>query len=300
MTDPIVVRTREELAAARKNLTDVVALVPTMGALHEGHRSLLRKAKRNADHTIVSVFVNPLQFAPTEDLDRYPRNFEADLQMCAAEDVAIVFAPTNDVMYPTPPLVTISAGEIGERYEGASRPGHFDGVLTVVAKLFALTQPHKAVFGRKDAQQLALVRRMVADLDLGVEILSVPLVRDRDGLALSSRNKYLTPPQREAAVILPTVLSTTAEALDQGASPAQALTIARALIASTDGVVLDYVALVDPDSFDDITDVTDLSDAAVERRAVLAVAARVGTTRLIDNVDVTLRAATSAPTPKEG
>jgi pantoate--beta-alanine ligase len=297
MNDPIVVRTREELAAAREKLTDVVALVPTMGALHEGHHSLLRKAKRNADHTVVSIFVNPLQFAPTEDLDRYPRDFDADLEMCAAQDVAIVFAPTKEVMYPTPPIVTVSAGEMGQRLEGATRPGHFDGVLTVVAKLFALTQPHKAVFGRKDAQQLALVRRMVTDLDLGVEILSVPLVRDRDGLALSSRNRYLTPQQREAALILPTTLSTTAQALEQGASPGQALTIARALIASTDGVVLDYVALVDPDTFENVTDVT---GAAAERRAVLAVAARVGTTRLIDNVDVTLRAATSAPTPKEG
>jgi pantoate--beta-alanine ligase len=267
-----------------------------MGALHEGHHSLLRKAKRNADHTVVSIFVNPLQFAPSEDLDRYPRNFDADLAMCAAEDVAIVFAPTNDVIYPTPPIVTVSAGEMGQRFEGASRPGHFDGVLTVVAKLFALTRPHKAVFGRKDAQQLALVRRMVADLDLGVEILSVPLVRDFDSLALSSRNKYLTPRQRETALILPSALSTTAQALEQGASPAQALTIARALIASTDGVALDYVALVDPDSFDDVDAVP---EGVAERKAVLAVAARVGTTRLIDNVGVTLRAATSAPTPEE-
>ena len=293
MSEPIVARTREELDAARASLTGTVALVPTMGALHEGHHSLLRKAKRTADHTVVSVFVNPLQFAPTEDLDRYPRTFEADLRMCAAEDVAIVFAPTNDVMYPTPPIVRVCAGAMGERLEGASRPGHFDGVLTVVAKLFALTRPRKAVFGRKDAQQLALVRRMVTDLDLGVEILSVPLVRDRDGLALSSRNKLLSEEERQAALILPSALSTTAQALEEGASPAQALTIARSLIASTDRVVLDYVALVDPDTFDDVRDVEG------ERRAVLAAAARVGTTRLIDNVEVTLRAATSAPTPKE-
>jgi pantoate--beta-alanine ligase len=300
MTDPIVVRTREELAVAREKLSGVVALVPTMGALHEGHHSLLRKAKRVADHTIVSIFVNPLQFAPTEDLDRYPRDFDDDLAMCAAEDVAIVFAPAQEVMYPTTPIVTVSAGEMGQRFEGASRPGHFDGVLTVVAKLLGLTRPHKAVFGRKDAQQLALVRRMVTDLDLGVEIVSVPLVRDIDSLALSSRNKYLTPEEREAALILPTALSTTAQALERGAAPGQALTIARALIASTDGVVLDYVALVDPGTFDNVTDVTDVTGASVDRRAILAVAARVGTTRLIDNVDVTLRAATSAPTPKEG
>jgi pantoate--beta-alanine ligase len=300
MTDPIVVRTREELAVAREKLSGVVALVPTMGALHEGHHSLLRKAKRVADHTIVSIFVNPLQFAPTEDLDRYPRDFDADLAMCAAEDVPIVFAPAQEVMYPTTPIVTVSAGEMGQRFEGVSRPGHFDGVLTVVAKLLGLTRPHKAVFGRKDAQQLALVRRMVTDLDLGVEIVSVPLVRDIDSLALSSRNKYLTPEEREAALILPTALSTTAQALERGAAPSQALTIARALIASTDGVVLDYVALVDPGTFDNVTDVTDVTGASVDRRAILAVAARVGTTRLIDNVDVTLRAATSAPTPKEG
>ncbi len=297
MTDPIVARSRAELDAARASLAGTVALVPTMGALHEGHHSLLRKAKRNADHTVVSIFVNPLQFAPTEDLDRYPRSFDDDLRMCADEDVAIVFAPTNDVMYPSLPAVRVCAGAMGERFEGASRPGHFDGVLTVVAKLFALTRPHKAVFGRKDAQQLALVRRMVADLDLGVEVLSVPLVRDRDGLALSSRNKYLSAEEREAALILPTTLSTTAQALADGASPAQALTIARALIASTDGVVLDYVALVDPDTFDVIADVPGGDD--VDRKAILAVAARVGTTRLIDNVDVTLRAATSAPTPRE-
>jgi pantoate--beta-alanine ligase len=264
-----------------------------MGALHEGHRSLLRKAKRNADHTIVSIFVNPLQFAPSEDLDRYPRTFDADLRMCAAEGAAIVFAPADDVMYPRPLMVRVSAGAMGERLEGASRPGHFDGVLTVVAKLFALTRPHKAVFGRKDAQQLALVRRMVADLDLGVEILSTPIVRDRDGLALSSRNKYLSDAERQAALILPSALSTAAQALEHGASPTQALTVARALIGSTDGVALDYVALVDPDTFGDVLDFDG------ERRAVLAVAARVGTTRLIDNVDVTLRAATPAPTPRE-
>jgi pantoate--beta-alanine ligase len=293
VSDPVVVRTRAELDAARASLVGSVALVPTMGALHEGHRSLLRKAKRNADHTIVSIFVNPLQFAPSEDLDRYPRTFDADLRMCAAEGAAIVFAPADDVMYPRPLMVRVSAGAMGERLEGASRPGHFDGVLTVVAKLFALTRPHKAVFGRKDAQQLALVRRMVADLDLGVEILSAPIVRDRDGLALSSRNKYLSDAERQAALILPSALSTAAQALEHGASPTQALTVARALIGSTDGVALDYVALVDPDTFGDVLDFDG------ERRAVLAVAARVGTTRLIDNVDVTLRAATPAPTPRE-
>lgn len=288
MTDVQIARTREELATARAALAGTVALVPTMGALHEGHRSLLRKAKRVADTVVVSIFVNPLQFAPTEDLDRYPRTLDADLEMCAAEGVALAFVPTREVVYPTEPIVRVCAGSIAEKLEGASRPGHFDGVLTVVAKLFALTKPDIAVFGRKDAQQLALVRRMVADLDLDVRIVEAPLVRDVDGLALSSRNKYLSPEQRAAALILPSALATAADAARSGATASQVVTIARSLIGSADGVDLDYVALVDPDTFDDVR------DAPTDRQAVLAVAARVGNTRLIDNVGVTVRAAAAS------
>ena len=279
-----VARTREELARARAGLAGTVAFVPTMGALHDGHRSLLKRARGLADHVAVSIFVNPLQFGLHEDLDRYPRSLDADLEMCADEGVALVFAPSRDVVYPSEPIVTVHAGAMGERLEGASRPGHFDGVLTVVAKLFGLVKPDIAVFSRKDAQQLALVRRMVADLDLGVRIEAAPFIRDADGLALSSRNAYLSAEQREAALIVPSALATAALAAEKGASPVQLPTMVRALIASADGVALDYVALVDPDTFDDVG-AGDLEPGA---QAVLAVAARVGNIRLIDNVLVTM------------
>jgi len=178
-----VARTRAELAAARATLGPTVALVPTLGALHEGHRSLIRRAREIADQTVVSIFVNPLQFAAGEDLDRYPRPLEADLAMCAEEGVALAFVPSRAEMYPREPVVRVVAGPMGQRLEGASRAGHFDGVLTVVAKLFGLVRPDVAVFGRKDAQQLALVRAMVADLNLPVRIEAAPLIRDADGLA---------------------------------------------------------------------------------------------------------------------
>src|SRR5947209_11092294 len=193
MTAPAVARTREELIALRAALPGRVAVVMTMGALHEGHAELMRAARRSADHVVVTVFVNPLQFGAGEDLDRYPRTWEADLQVCAHENVDVVFAPSEQEMYPHGrPTVRVAAGPVADRLEGSSRPGHFDGVLTVVSKLLHLTQPSVAVFGEKDAQQLALIRLMVRDLDLPVRVLSVPTVREPDGLALSSRNRYLT------------------------------------------------------------------------------------------------------------
>ena len=280
MTDLQVVRTREELAAARDALTGTVAFVPTMGALHEGHRSLLRRATTLGDHVVVSIFVNPLQFGPHEDLDRYPRTLDADLAMCAAEGISLVFVPARDVVYPTEPLVRVSAGPIGDRLEGASRPGHFDGVLTVVAKLFGLVKPDVALFGRKDAQQLALVRRMVTDLELGVRIDGAPIVRDTDGLALSSRNRYLSSAQRASALALPEALATASLAADKGATPAQIVAAASTILDATDGLEVDYVALVDPVTFVD-------AGMAPGTDALLAAAVRVGATRLIDNVTVT-------------
>ena len=273
-----VARTRTELAVARAMLGRTVALVPTMGALHEGHRSLLRRAREVADETVVSIFVNPLQFAAGEDLDRYPRALEADLAMCAEEGVALAFVPSRAEMYPREPVVRVVAGAMGQRLEGASRAGHFDGVLTVVAKLFGLVRPDVAVFGRKDAQQLALIRAMVADLDLPVRIEGAPLIRDADGLALSSRNAYLTASQRVAALALRRALLAGAAAAGSGRAPSAIVAAALAVLDRESGVETDYVALVDPDTFEALDD-----RAHAARQAVLAVAARVGSTRLIDN-----------------
>jgi len=280
-----VARTRAELAAARATLGSTVALVPTLGALHEGHRSLMRRARGIADESVVSIFVNPLQFAAGEDLDRYPQPLEADLAMCAEEGVALAFVPSRAEMYPREPVVRVVAGAMGQRFEGASRPGHFDGVLTVVAKLFGLVRPDVAVFGRKDAQQLALVRAMVADLNLPVRIEAAPLIRDHDGLALSSRNVYLTAQDRATALALPRALQAGAHAANVGKAPADIVAAARAVLDAQPGADTDYVALVDPDTFEDL----DAGGPAV-RLAVLAVAARVGSTRLIDNESVEVTA----------
>lgn len=281
-----VARTRAQLATARATLGPTVALVPTMGALHEGHRSLLRRAREVADQTVVSIFVNPLQFAAGEDLDRYPRPLEADLAMCAEEGVALAFVPSRAEMYLREPVVRVVAGAMGHRFEGASRAGHFDGVLTVVAKLFGLVRPDVAVFGRKDVQQLALVRAMVVDLDLPVHIEGAALIRDADGLASSSRNAYLTAQDRVSALALPRALRAGAQAAGSGQAPSAIVAAAREVLDAQPGVDTDYVALVDPDTFEDI----EAGGHAVQsyRKAVLAVAARVGMTRLIDNeyVDV--------------
>ncbi|RFU39322.1 pantoate--beta-alanine ligase, partial [Actinomadura logoneensis] len=216
---PVIAKTREELAAVRSGVRGTLALVPTMGALHEGHRSLMRRARSAAGPSgtvAVSVFVNPLQFGPGEDLDRYPRTFAADVEACAAEGVDIVFAPTPEVMYPREPMVTVEPGAMGRIVEGETRPGHFAGMLTVVMKLLNLTRPDVAVFGEKDAQQLAMIRRMVADLDLPVEIVGAPTVREPDGLALSSRNRYLAADERETALALSRALRAGADAAGGG------------------------------------------------------------------------------------
>ncbi len=207
-----LVRTRAELAVRRPAVAGSLALVPTMGALHEGHAELIRYAATLADAVAVSIFVNPLQFGPAEDLDRYPRTPERDLELLDRLGVGLVFAPGAAEMYPAGrPAITVDPGPLGGLLEGASRPGHFAGVLTVVTKLLGLVRPDVAVFGEKDYQQLALIRRTVADLELGVEIVGAPTVRDPDGLALSSRNRYLTPEQRQQALALSRALRAGAE-----------------------------------------------------------------------------------------
>jgi pantoate--beta-alanine ligase len=281
---PIVARTRNGLAAARRTLGSPVVLVPTMGALHEGHRVLIRRARELAGpdgSVVVSVFVNPLQFGAGEDLDRYPRTLLADVLIGAEEGADLVFAPPAVQMYPRPQLITVDPGPVGRVLEGESRPGHFSGVLTVVAKLLQLTRPDAAVFGEKDAQQLALVRRMAQDVDLGVEIVGVPTVRDPDGLAISSRNRFLSPAERQTALLLPAALRAGQEAAHAG--PAAVLKAAAEVLATiTDPRLrLDYLALVDPDTFEGAGE-----DYLGPAR--LLVAAWVGATRLIDNTPLSL------------
>lgn len=274
-----VVHTRDELTAARKLFggDGPVAVVMTMGALHAGHAQLIRTARERASVVVVTVFLNPLQFAPGEDLTRYPRTLPSDIALCEAEGVDLVFAPGVAEVYPAgQPLVRVSAGPVGDVLEGRSRPGHFDGVLTVVAKFLNLVRPDLAYFGQKDAQQLWLIARMVGDLDLPVEVVSVPTVRDPDGLALSSRNAYLAPNDRDSALLLSRALTAAAEAAARGADAV--LDVARSVLGADPGVRLDYVELVDPDTF----------RPGRHGPALLLVAAFVGTTRLIDNLMVRL------------
>jgi pantoate--beta-alanine ligase len=278
--DVIVAGDRADLVKAKDMLgAGTLALVPTMGALHEGHRSLIRLAREHADHVAVSIFVNPLQFGPNEDFSRYPRTFDADLEVCAEEGVGVVFAPSADEMYLPDRQVGVSSGEMGTIVEGAFRPGHFDGVLTVVLKLLNLVQPDVAVFGQKDAQQLAMIRRMVADLDVPVSIVGAPTVREPDGLALSSRNRYLSMRERATALSL-------SQALAAGAAettPPRVLAAAKAVLEGATRLdpplLLDYVELVDPMTFRPVDD-----DHRGE--ALLVVAAKVGNTRLIDNAPI--------------
>lgn len=270
---------REALAERRAGGASV-AFVPTMGALHDGHFALVRRARELADVVVVSIFVNPLQFGPSEDLDRYPRTLDADVAALAALGVEFVFAPAVAEMYPDGPSSTrVVAGAVGGLYEGASRPGHFDGMLTVVAKLFSIVGPDVAVFGQKDAQQVFLVRRMVRDLDLPLAIEVVPTVRETDGLALSSRNRFLDEVQRQAALTLSESLAAASDAAAEGVD--EALAEAVAAFGDHDGVELDYFVIVDPETFLPVA-------ADASGPALALVAARVGPTRLIDNRALTL------------
>lgn len=275
---PVVVGDRESLARARERAGGPVAVVMTMGALHGGHAALLRQARARAATVIATIFVNPLQFGPNEDLDRYPRTFEADLELCAREDVDVVFAPTPAVMYPNgQPRTRVDPGPLGEILEGASRPGFFHGVLTVVLKLINLTRPDVVFFGEKDYQQIALVRQMMRDLDLDVEVVGVPTVREPDGLALSSRNRYLSEAEHATALALAAALRVGSAAAANGADAVEAA--AKAVLTGTAGLNLDYAVVTAPD----------LGPAPEAGEARLLLAAKVGTTRLIDNGPVKLR-----------
>ncbi|MFK4728789.1 pantoate--beta-alanine ligase [Agromyces mediolanus] len=270
---------RSRIADARAGGASV-AFVPTMGALHDGHLALVARARELADVVVVSIFVNPLQFGPGEDLERYPRTLDADVAALTGTGAAFVFAPTVAEMYPDGPAATrVVAGEVGGLYEGASRPGHFDGMLTVVAKLLNIVQPDAVVFGQKDAQQVFLVRRMVRDLDLPVAVEVVETVRESDGLALSSRNRFLGDAERRTALVLSEALSAAADAAGDGAP--EALAEAVAAFGDHDGAELDYFVIVDPATFLPVAD-----DATGP--ALALVAARVGATRLIDNRRVVL------------
>ncbi|SCK45176.1 pantoate--beta-alanine ligase [Streptomyces sp. WMMB 714] len=315
-----LVRTAAELrdtaAPSSRDEPCLRAAVMTMGALHAGHASLIRTARERVGargQVVVTVFVNPLQFGPSEDLDRYPRTLDADLVLAAEAGADVVFAPSVEEVYPgsaadprgAGPQVRVAAGPMGERFEGAYRPGHFDGMLTVVAKLLHLTSPDISLYGQKDAQQLALIRRMVRDLNFPVQIVGVPTVREPDGLALSSRNRYLSPAERESALALSRALFAARGTIEGGGGADAALAAARAVLEEAahaePPLGVDYLALIDPADFTELT----ARDSAAEptgapgaaapaaredlgegggSEAVLAVAARVGSTRLIDNV----------------
>lgn len=263
---------RDERAGGRR-----IALVPTMGFLHEGHLRLVDEARRHADRVIMSIFVNPLQFGPAEDLDRYPRDLPRDRALARARGTDALFVPTEAVMYPPGSEIRVVPGETADRWEGAARPGHFEGVLTVVAKLFHLVEPDVACFGRKDIQQATLVRQMVRDLDWRLEIVVVPTVREPDGLALSSRNAYLDAGQRKRAVVLSAALRATHDAFRSGERDAATLLrTLRRVLATEPTAEVEYVAIVEP--------VTLAPVETVDADTVVALAVRLGRTRLIDNI----------------
>ncbi len=306
-------RTKTELKDALSNLEGGVALVMTMGALHEGHLSLVRAAREAASNVVVSIFVNPLQFGPNEDFEAYPRDLEADLALLDTVGVEVVYAPEVEDIYPRTPLVRINPGPVATIFEGKTRPTHFAGVLQVVHKVFNLVQPDVAFFGQKDAQQLALIRTMVADLDMPLEIRAVPIRREDSGLAMSSRNLSLSEEEAIEALALNQALVLGKDAAAHGATPAEALDVALRYLTEAPGVTLDYLALVDSETFLDLTQQSSdfkeesAEDSGVEApgtehsvaenfgesaatskidRGLLITAARVGPTRLIDNMEV--------------
>jgi pantoate--beta-alanine ligase len=276
-----IIRRLEELAPALAELRragEKLALVPTLGALHAGHIALVDEAKRRAERVAATIFVNPMQFGAGEDLDRYPRREQTDAAMLEQAGCDLLWLPSVDDIYPQGFSTTINVRGLSERWEGAARPGHFDGVATVVAKLQLAVRPDVAVFGEKDFQQLAVIRRMVVDLGLGVEIVGMPTVRDADGLALSSRNAYLSADQRKRAVALPTALNTAAAAIRSGESVGAALAAAKQSLVDAGFLSIDYVALVDAATLEPL----EAPGGAMR----LIAAATIGGTRLIDNLAV--------------
>ena len=277
-----LISTKADLRSALDQLSGSVALVMTMGALHEGHLSLVRAAKEAADHVVVSIFVNPLQFGPDEDFDSYPRQLEADTALLDTVGVDLVFAPEESEMYPREPLVRINPGPMATVYEGTTRPIHFAGVLQVVHKVLNLVRPDVAFFGQKDAQQLALIRTMVADLDMPVQIQAVPIKREETGLALSSRNTDLGEDEYIEALALNQALALGKDAARHGSSPEQVHDVSMKYLAEAPGVKLDYLAVVDPETFEDLVEV----GVPAHGRGLIITAAWVGSTRLIDNREV--------------
>lgn len=254
-----------------------VGFVPTMGALHEGHISLVQSAVKQTDFVVVSIFVNPLQFGPTEDFSKYPRTLEADCAKLLPVGVDVVFAPATDEMYPSGATTAVYVEGLSEKLDGRSRPGHFKGVTTVVAKLFQIVRPELAFFGQKDAAQVAVIRKMVRDLNMDVEVVVRPIVREKDGLALSSRNAYLSARERKQALCLYRSLARIQTMADQGEyDTAKLLEIGKEIIADEPGAKLDYFEVIDQDTLEPVTDVS--------KGALVAVAAWFGTTRLIDNL----------------
>lgn len=264
--------------AALKSDGKPLVLVPTMGALHDGHMALVEEARRHGRHVVVSIFVNPKQFGPNEDLAAYPRREAKDAQMLTAAGVDILWAPTVDVMYPAGFATNISVSGVSDGLDGAARPGHFDGVATVVTKLFNQVRPDVAIFGEKDYQQLAVIRRMVADLDMGIEIVGMPTQRAEDGLALSSRNAYLSDDERKAALALPRALGEAKRQMERGGAVEEALAKAVAMLSAQGFDPVDYVTLCDAVTLEPMS--------VLDRPARLLGAAKLGKTRLIDNIAV--------------
>ena len=268
---------RSDRSSGAPSMLRTVGFVPTMGALHAGHRSLVQAARRHCDIVVVSIFVNPTQFGPNEDFSRYPRTLEQDCQMLEAEGVDLVFTPTEDAMYPGGAATFVEVEGVSDRLDGASRPGHFRGVSTVVAKLFHIVQPDFSFFGQKDAAQVAVLRKMVRDLDFPVEIIVCPTVRESDGLAMSSRNRYLSAEERRQALTLSRALQAAEKQAARGEHAASALLQTMlATLRDEPAIRVDYVAVVDPDTLLPIDDVS--------AGGLLAIAAYVGNTRLIDNI----------------
>ena len=274
-----ILHTPEEMRAASRELrrSGLLGFVPTMGALHEGHLSLVRLARSQTQAVAASIFVNPLQFGPNEDFARYPRNLPGDRALLEAEGVELLFVPPSEAMYPPGATTYVTVEGLSEKLDGRSRPGHFRGVTTVVAKLFQIVEPDLAFFGQKDAAQVAIIKRMARDLNLPVRVVVGPIVREPDGLAMSSRNRYLDPQQRQAATVLSRALECIQAKARQDERQADVLIDAgRQVVAREPGVRLDYLEIVNPDTLDPLPDIS--------QGALVAIAAYVGTTRLIDNV----------------
>ncbi len=282
------ITTVAEMTAARDAATGTVGLVPTMGFLHEGHLSLVRRARADCDTVAVSIFVNPTQFGPGEDLDRYPRDEERDLALLRDEGADLVFMPPPEEVYPPgfDDWVEVR-GPIAERLEGEHRPGHFRGVTTVVARLFRIVRPDRAYFGEKDAQQLRVIRRMTQDLGLSVDVLGLPIVRESDDLAMSSRNAYLSPDDRARAISLFRSLAAAEQSVREGERDASRIRAAARRTLDAAGVVVDYVSVADEETLAELE--------TIDRPALLLLAARVGATRLIDNTLLRLPRITRSP-----